>query len=65
MKRKPSWGLFWMWAAIYTVLDGIVSAAMDGRFAWSQLNGVLEGALLAAAITWLFALRKWYKSEGF
>jgi hypothetical protein len=63
MKTKPSWGFFFVWLAVYTVLDMILEVVLHGHLAWNQLPGAIEGAILGATLTWFFALFRWYKAQ--
>ena len=62
-KTKPSWGFFFTWLSVYTVLDILLEAFLHGHLAWNQLPGAIEGAILGAILTWLFALFRWYKAQ--
>jgi prepilin signal peptidase PulO-like enzyme (type II secretory pathway) len=64
MKSKPSWPLFIAWSVFYTVLDMILEYVIHGFVAWSQVPEAVEGALFGAAVTWLFALYRWHKSDA-
>ena len=63
MKSKPSWRFFLSWLIACTVLDIALDALLHGHFAWSQLPNDLGGAILGAALTWFFALFRWYKAQ--
>ena len=63
MKTKPSWRFFLTWLAVYTALDILLDALLHGHFAWNQLPGAIEGAILGATLTWFFALFRWYKQQ--
>jgi len=63
LKSKPGWGLWWVWAAGYTVLDMLLEVLVHGHMAWDQVPSAVEGALFGATVTWLFALWRWYKAE--
>jgi hypothetical protein len=63
MKAKPSWPLWLVCLAFYSLLDEALTALLHGAFKWSQLPGAIEGAIVGATLTWLWALRRWYKSE--
>jgi hypothetical protein len=63
MKSKPSWRFFLTWLAIYTLLDILLAAILHSHFAWADLPGAIEGAILGAALTSFFALFRWYKGQ--
>jgi hypothetical protein len=63
MKSKPSWRFFLTWLLVYTILDVLLAAFLHGHLTWSQLPGAIEGAILGAAVTWFFALFRWYKAQ--
>jgi membrane associated rhomboid family serine protease len=62
MRSKPSWGLFLIWLVGYTILDMLLSTLLHGGVAWRELPGAVGGAVLGAALTWLFAYRRWLNS---
>ncbi len=64
MKSKPSWPLFLTLTILYTFLDYLLSYLLHGAFLRSDLRDNLEGALFGAAVTWLFALYRWHKSDA-
>ena len=64
MRSKPSWPFFLIWLVAYTVLDILIEALFHGHLAWAQLPGAVEGAFLGAIFTWLFAYRRWLKSDS-
>jgi hypothetical protein len=64
MNRKPGWPLFLAWLFAYLILDLLFDYAFRGHLAWSQLPESLGGAIFAAILTWLFALRKWARSDS-
>ncbi len=64
MTHKPGWSLFLAWLIAYAILDLLFDYAFRGGLTWSQLPESLSGAVFAATITWLFALRKWSKSDS-
>jgi hypothetical protein len=64
MHSKPSWPLFLIWLIAYTILDILIEATLHGHIAWGQLPGAIEGAILGATLTWLFAYRRWLKSDS-
>jgi hypothetical protein len=63
MKNKPSWRFFLSWLVACTVLDVLLEAILHGHLAWNQLPAAGEGAVLGAAVTWFFALFRWYKAQ--
>jgi hypothetical protein len=63
MKSKPSWPLWHIWLGAYSALDMVIAYLMDGRVAWSQVPGAVEGAVFGATVTWLFALWRWHKAD--
>jgi hypothetical protein len=63
VKSKPSWKFFLSWLIAYTVVDIVIEALLHGHFAWSQLPAAIEGAIFGAALTWFFALFRWYKAQ--
>lgn len=63
MKNKPSWIFFLTWLIVYTLLDMVLEAFLHSKFAWSQVPGAIEGAVFGAALTWFFALFRWYKAQ--
>jgi hypothetical protein len=63
MKNKPTWKFWIAWFVIYSVLDFLGEALLNGHPAWSQLPGAIEGALLGATVTWFFGLFFWYKAQ--
>jgi hypothetical protein len=69
MTRKPSWGLWLTWLVAYSAFDLLLSAVLHGGLTWGQAlhqaPAAIAGAVAAATLTWLWALRKWYKSDGF
>ena len=64
MNHKPGWPLFLAWLLAYFILDLLFDYVFRGGFAWSRLPESIAGAIFAATITWLFALRKWSKSDS-
>ena len=64
MTTKPGWLVFIAWFVAYTILDLIFDYAFRGGLTWSQLLESIAGAVFAATLTWLFALRKWSKSDS-
>jgi len=64
MNRKPGWPLFLAWLFAYLILDLLFDYAFRGHFTWSKLPESLAGAAFAAILTWLFALRKWARSDS-
>ena len=64
MTRKPGLLLFFVWLIAYLILDLLFEYAFRGHLAWSQLPESFAGSAFAAILTWLFALRKWSKSDS-
>jgi hypothetical protein len=64
MKTKPGLRLWLLWFAAYTAIDIIVDYFIHGSLQPSQLPADIEGAAFAALLTWLFALRRWSKSDS-
>ena len=64
MTTKPGWPLFFAWLIAYLILDLLFDYAFRGHLAWEQLPESLSGAIFAAILTWLFALRKWARSDS-
>jgi hypothetical protein len=63
MKSKPSWRFFLSWFIGYIFGDLLLEFLLHGHLAWKQLLGAIEGAILGAALTWFFALFRWYKTQ--
>ena len=63
MRSKPSGGLWLIWLTAYSVLDMVLAALLHGSATWGQLPGAIEGALFAATLTWVWALRRWYEAD--
>ena len=64
MKTKPGWPSWFGWLIAYIILDLLFEFALRGNLTWAQLPESIAGAIFAATITWLFALRKWSKSDS-
>jgi hypothetical protein len=64
MKKKPGWPLWLLSFVGYVLLDVLFDRLFHGRFQSSSLPADIEGAAFAATLTWLFALRKWSKSDS-
>jgi hypothetical protein len=64
MKTKPGWRLWILWFLAYTAMDILADYFIHSSFQLSQLPADIEGAALAALLTWLFALRRWSKSDS-
>jgi hypothetical protein len=62
VRSKPSWTLFVLWLVAYTLLDLLLTALLHTGLAWNQVPGALGGAAFGAAVTWLFAYRRWLNS---
>jgi hypothetical protein len=64
MKTKPGWPSWIAWLIAYIILDLLFEFAFRGSLTWAQLPESIAGTIFAATITWLFALRKWSKSDS-
>jgi Na+-transporting NADH:ubiquinone oxidoreductase subunit NqrB len=65
MKTKPGWGSWIAWLLAYTILDVLIDVfLLQGSATWSHIAGSILPAIFTATLTWLFAYRKWLKSDS-
>jgi len=64
MKTQPGWPLWLAWFVAYTILDMLFAVVLLHSNAWNDVAGSLAGAIIAATLTWLFAYRRWLKSDS-
>lgn len=64
MTRKPGWTFWFGGLAIYTVSYMLFELILHGAAAWARIPGALTSGIVSTTLTWLFAYRRWAKSDS-